>query len=41
VRDVDEPTLSVTELNTTIRDALRDAIPENVWVRPEYPKPKF
>ena len=33
--DVDEPTLSVTELNTTIRDALRDAVPENVWVRGE------
>ena len=31
----DEPTLSVTELNTTIRDALRGAIPENVWVRGE------
>src|SRR5207247_10308403 len=34
-RDMDEPTLSVTELNTTIRDALRGAIPENVWVRGE------
>src|SRR5205823_14817668 len=33
--DVDEPTLSVTELNTTIRDAIRGAIPENVWVRGE------
>src|SRR5262245_65355473 len=31
----DEPTLSVTELNTTVRDALREAIPENVWVRGE------
>jgi exodeoxyribonuclease VII large subunit len=31
----DEPTLSVTEVNTTIRDALREAIPENVWVRGE------
>src|SRR5262252_9151443 len=31
----DEPTLSVTEFNTTIRDALRAAIPENVWVRGE------
>jgi exodeoxyribonuclease VII large subunit len=32
---VDEQTLSVTELNTAIRDALREAIPENVWVRGE------
>ncbi|MFL6242013.1 MAG: exodeoxyribonuclease VII large subunit, partial [Acidimicrobiia bacterium] len=32
---MDEPTLSVTELNTTIRDAIRGAIPENVWVRGE------
>jgi exodeoxyribonuclease VII large subunit len=32
---VDEQTLSVTELNTAIRDALRGAIPENVWVRGE------
>src|SRR5262249_55686266 len=31
----DEPTLSVTELNTTIRDALREAIPEKGWVRGE------
>lgn len=30
-----EPTLSVTELNTIIRDALRDAVPETVWVRGE------
>ena len=38
MRGVDEhsePTLSVTELNTTIGDVLRDAIPENVWVRGE------
>ena len=32
---MDEPTLSVTELNTTIRDAIRGAVPENVWVRGE------
>src|SRR5262249_61861778 len=32
---VEEPTLSVTEVNKTIRDALREAIPENVWVRGE------
>jgi exodeoxyribonuclease VII large subunit len=32
---VDEQTLSVTELNTAIRDALRAAIPDNVWVRGE------
>jgi exodeoxyribonuclease VII large subunit len=31
----DEPTFSVTELNTVIRDALREAVPENVWVRGE------
>lgn len=30
-----EPTFSVTELNTVIRDALREAVPENVWVRGE------
>jgi exodeoxyribonuclease VII large subunit len=32
---LDEPTFSVTELNTVIRDALRAAVPENVWVRGE------
>jgi exodeoxyribonuclease VII large subunit len=32
---MDEPTFSVTELNTAIRDALRESIPENVWVRGE------
>jgi exodeoxyribonuclease VII large subunit len=32
---VDEATFSVTELNTVIRDALREAVPENVWVRGE------
>ena len=32
---MDEPTFSVTELNVAIRDALRGAIPENVWVRGE------
>jgi exodeoxyribonuclease VII large subunit len=32
---VDEPTFSITEINTTIRDAIREAIPENVWVRGE------
>src|SRR6266498_2287533 len=32
---MDEPTFSVTELNTVIRDALREAVPENVWVRGE------
>jgi exodeoxyribonuclease VII large subunit len=31
----DDPTFSVTELNTVIRDALREAVPENVWVRGE------
>ena len=30
-----EPTLSVTQLNTVIRDALRAAVPETVWVRGE------
>src|SRR6266496_1598509 len=33
--DTDDATFSVTELNTAIRDALRGAIPENVWVRGE------
>jgi exodeoxyribonuclease VII large subunit len=33
--DDTEPTFSVTELNTVIRDALREAVPENVWVRGE------
>ncbi len=32
---MDDATFSVTELNTAIRDALRDSIPENVWVRGE------
>jgi exodeoxyribonuclease VII large subunit len=35
VPEVDEQTFSVTELNTSIRDALRQGIPENVWVRGE------
>ena len=30
-----EPTLSVTQLNTVIRDALRAAVPNTVWVRGE------
>ena len=32
---VDEQTFSVAELNTVIRDALREAVPETVWVRGE------
>jgi exodeoxyribonuclease VII large subunit len=32
---MDEQTFSVTELNTVIRDALREAVPDNVWVRGE------
>src|SRR6266567_2588429 len=32
---MDEPTFSVTELTTVIRDALREAVPENIWVRGE------
>jgi exodeoxyribonuclease VII large subunit len=32
---VDEQTFSVTELNTVIRDALREAVPDDVWVRGE------
>ena len=32
---MDEPTLSVTELNVTIRDAVRDALPRDVWVKGE------
>jgi exodeoxyribonuclease VII large subunit len=32
---LDDATFSVTELNTVIRDALREAVPENVWVRGE------
>jgi exodeoxyribonuclease VII large subunit len=32
---VDEPTLSVTELNLAIRDAVRDAFPREVWVKGE------
>jgi len=32
---VDEQTFSVTELNTVIRDALREAIPGEVWVKGE------
>lgn len=33
--DQTDPTLSVTEFNTVIRDALREAVPETVWVRGE------
>jgi exodeoxyribonuclease VII large subunit len=32
---VDEQTFSVTELNTVIREALREAVPETLWVRGE------
>jgi exodeoxyribonuclease VII large subunit len=32
---VDEQTFSVTELNTIIREALREAVPDDVWVRGE------
>ncbi|HUF84190.1 MAG TPA: exodeoxyribonuclease VII large subunit [Acidimicrobiia bacterium] len=32
---VDEPTLTVTELNLAIRDAVRDAFPRDVWVKGE------
>jgi exodeoxyribonuclease VII large subunit len=30
-----DPTFSVTELNTVIRDALREALPRDVWVKGE------
>jgi exodeoxyribonuclease VII large subunit len=32
---VDEPTLTVTELNLAIRDAVRDKFPRDVWVKGE------
>ncbi len=32
---MEEPTLSVTELNLAIRDAVRDAFPRDVWVKGE------